>query len=196
MLIKNPEFKISAVSPKQYPADNLPEIVLVGKSNVGKSSFINTLVNRKKLARTSSEPGKTRQINFYNMDNQFYFVDLPGYGYSKMSKQEQVKVGHFIEEYLQVRKKIALIVFLIDIRHEPTLNDKLMYDYIFKTNLPCLVIANKADKIAVTKVDNQVADLQNILNPLKDLTFLPFSSERKIYTEKVWEELEKYLAII
>lgn len=196
MLIKNPEFKISAVSPKQYPADNLPEIVLVGKSNVGKSSFINTLVNRKKLARTSSEPGKTRQINFYNMDNQFYFVDLPGYGYSKMSKQEQVKVGHFIEEYLQVRKKVALIVFLIDIRHEPTLNDKLMYDYIFKTNLPCLVIANKADKIAVTKVDNQVADLQNILNPLKDLTFLPFSSERKIYTEKVWEELEKYLAII
>ena len=193
MLIKNPEFKVSAVSPKQYPADNLPEIVLVGKSNVGKSSFINTLVGRKKLARTSSEPGKTRQINFYNMDNQFYFVDLPGYGYSKMSKQEQLKVGHFIEEYLQVRKNIALIVFLIDIRHDPTANDKLMYDYLFKTNFPCLVIANKADKIAVTKVDNKVADLQNILNPLKDLTFLPFSSERKIYAEKVWEEIEKYL---
>ena len=193
MLIKNPEFKVSAVSPKQYPADNLPEIVLVGKSNVGKSSFINTLVGRKKLARTSSEPGKTRQINFYNMDNQFYFVDLPGYGYSKMSKQEQLKVGHFIEEYLQVRKNIALIVFLIDIRHDPTANDKLMYDYLFKTNFPCLVIANKADKIAVTKVDNKVAYLQNILNPLKDLTFLPFSSERKIYAEKVWEEIEKYL---
>lgn len=193
MLIKNPEFKISAVSPKQYPTDNLPEIVLVGKSNVGKSSFINTLVNRKKLARISSEPGKTRQINFYNMDNKFYLVDLPGYGFSKMSKKEQEKVGGFIEEYLQKSKNIALIVFLIDIRHNPTENDKLMYDYIFKTNLPCIVIANKADKLAVTKVDAEVENLQNILNPLKDIVFLPCSSERKIYTDRVWEEIEKYI---
>ena len=192
MVIKNPVLTVSAVSPKQYPQDDLPEIVLVGKSNVGKSSFINTLVNRKKLARTSSEPGKTRQINFYNIDNEFYLVDLPGYGYSKMSKQEQAKVGSFIEEYLQKSKKIALIIFVIDIRHEPTMNDKLMYDYIFKTNLPCLVIANKADKIAITKVDGTVEHLQELLNPLKDMTFLPFSSERKVYTEKVWEELEKY----
>jgi len=193
MIIKNPVLTVSAVSPKQYPQDDLPEIVLVGKSNVGKSSFINTLVNRKKLARTSSEPGKTRQINFYNMDNLFYLVDLPGYGYSKMSKQEQAKVGSFIEEYLQKSKKIALIVFVIDIRHEPTANDKLMYDYIFQTNLPCLVITNKADKIAITKVDATVEHLQEVLNPLKDMTFLPFSSERKVYTEKVWEELERYL---
>ena len=128
MIIKNPKFEISAVSPKQYPTLGLPEIVLVGKSNVGKSSFVNTMINRKSLARTSSEPGKTRQINFYNMDNSFYFVDLPGYGYSKMSKAEQVKVGNFIEQYLQIRKEIALIIFLIDIRHEPTANDRLMYD--------------------------------------------------------------------
>lgn len=193
MLIKNPEFKISAVSPAQYPQDGLPEIVLVGKSNVGKSSFINTMVNRKKLARTSSEPGKTRQINFYNMDNRFYFVDLPGYGYSKMSKQEQAKVGSFIEEYLNKSKNIALIVFLIDIRHEPTANDRLMYRYIIDSERPCIIIANKADKIAVTKVDKQVEDLQNALNPLKDLTFIPFSSERKIYTEKAWKEIEKYI---
>ena len=193
MLIKNPEFKISAVSPAQYPQDGLPEIVLVGKSNVGKSSFINTMVNRKKLARTSSEPGKTRQINFYNMDNKFYFVDLPGYGYSKMSKQEQAKVGSFIEEYLNKSNNIALIVFLIDIRHNPTENDKLMYRYIIDSERPCIIITSKADKIAVTKVDKQVEDLQNILNPLKDLTFIPFSSERKIYTEKAWEEIEKYI---
>ena len=193
MLIKNPILTVSAVSPKQYPKDNLPEIVLVGKSNVGKSSFINTLVNRKKLARTSSEPGKTRQINFYNMDNKFYLVDLPGYGYSKMSKQEQEKVGNFIEEYLQKSKNIALIVFLLDIRHEPTSNDKLMYDYIFKTNLPCLIIANKADKIAVTKVESAVNSLQEILNPLKDIVFLPFSSERKIYTDDVWNILKQYI---
>ena len=193
MFIKNPEFRISAVSPKQYPDDVLPQVVLVGKSNVGKSSFINTLVNRKKLARTSSEPGKTRQINFYNMDEKFYLVDLPGYGFSKMSKQEQAKVGTFIEEYLQKSKNISLIIFLIDIRHAPTANDKLMYDYIFKTNLPCIVIANKADKLAPTKVANAVKDLQNSLNPLKDLTFLPFSAEKKTYCEDVWKEIEKHI---
>ena len=193
MLIKNPMFEISAVSPKQYPENDLPQIVLVGKSNVGKSSFINTMVNRKKLARTSSEPGKTRQINFYNMDNSFYFVDLPGYGYSKMSKVEQAKVGTFIEEYLTKSKNIALIVFLIDIRHNPTENDKLMYRYIIDSERPCIIVTSKADKIAVTKVDNQVAALQNELNPLKDLTFIPFSTERKIYTDKAWEEIEKYL---
>jgi GTP-binding protein len=193
MIIKNPEFKISAVNPKQYPDDDLPQIVLVGKSNVGKSSFINSMINRKKLARTSSEPGKTRQINFYNMDNKFYFVDLPGYGYSKMSKAEQVKVGGFIEEYLKKSKHIALIIFLIDIRHSPTENDRLMYQYVINSNSPCIIIANKADKIAVTKVDSYVKDLQNELNPLKDFTFLPYSSERKIYSEKVWEEIEKYI---
>ena len=151
------------------------------------------MVNRKKLARTSSEPGKTRLINFYNIDDQFYFVDLPGYGYSKMSKQEQIKVGNFIEEYLSTSKNISLIVFLIDIRHDPTSNDKMMYDYIINCNLPCLIIANKADKIAVTKVDNEVNRLQTQLNPLKDLKFLPYSSERKIYSENIWEELSKYI---
>ena len=193
MQIKNPKFQISAVSPKQYPEDNLPQIVLVGKSNVGKSSFINTMVNRKSLARTSSEPGKTRQINFYNMDDRFYFVDLPGYGYSKMSKSEQEKVGSFIEQYLVKSQNIALIVFLIDIRHDPTENDKLMYRYIIDSNKPCIILSNKADKIAITKVDTQVKYLQEKLNPLKDLTFLPFSAERKIYTDKAWEEIEKYL---
>ena len=193
MIIKNAEFKISAVSPKQYPADGLPEIVLVGKSNVGKSSFINTMLNRKKLARTSSEPGKTRQINFYNVNDSFYFVDLPGYGFSKMSKVEQEKVGAFIEEYLQNSKNIALIVFLIDIRHNPTENDKLMYNYAIQTKKPFIIIANKADKIAVTKVDDSVKALQDILNPLHDLTFIPFSSERKIYTDTAWQRLEQYV---
>lgn len=193
MLIKNPEFKISAVSPKQYPNDGLPQVVLVGKSNVGKSSFINTMVNRKKLARTSSEPGKTRQINFYSMDNKFYFVDLPGYGYSKMSKKEQIIVGNFIEEYLTKSKNIALIVFLIDIRHSPTENDRLMYRYVIDSERPCIIIANKADKIAITKVDSYVEKLQQDLNPLKDLVFLPYSSERRIYTERLWKEIEKYI---
>ena len=174
MIIKNPKFTISAVSPKQYPNDTLPQVVLVGKSNVGKSSFINTMVNRKKLARTSSEPGKTRQINFYNIDDTFYFVDLPGYGYSKMSKKEQIKVGNFIEEYLNKSQNISLIIFLLDIRHLPTENDKLMYH-------------------SITKVEQTVEDLQMELNPLKDLSFLAFSSERKIYSESVWKIIEKHI---
>ena len=194
MQVKNPKFEISAVIPKQYPSNGLPEIVLVGKSNVGKSSFINTMINRKKLARTSSEPGKTRQINFYNIDEQFYFVDLPGYGYSKMSKQEQVKVNGFIDEYLHVRKNISLIVLLIDIRHKPGANDRLMYDYIIRSELPFIVIANKADKIAVTKVDDAVNEIQKDLNPIGDFTFLPFSSERKIYAQKVWDVLSDYIS--
>ena len=193
MIIKNPQFEVSAVSPKQYPKNNLPEIVLVGKSNVGKSSFVNTMINRKKLARTSSEPGKTRQINFYNMDNSFYFVDLPGYGYSKMSKKEQEQVGNFIEYYLQNREQITLVVFLVDIRHTPTANDKLMYDYIIRAGLPGLILANKADKIAVTKVDSEVKKIQQFLNPMLDITTLPFSSERKNYTDDVWDFLENFL---
>lgn len=193
MLIKNPTFEISAVSPKQYPTNGLPEIVLVGKSNVGKSTFINTMVNRKKLARTSSEPGKTRQINFYNMDNKFYFVDLPGYGFSKMSKQEQARVNGFIDEYLHVRKNIALVILLIDIRHEPGANDRLMYDYIIRSELPFMVITSKADKIAVTKVTDAVDKIQSDLNPIKDFTFLPFSSERKIYTDDAWKIVEEYI---
>lgn len=193
MIVKNPRFTISAVSPKQYPTDGLPQIALVGKSNVGKSSFINTMVNRKKLARTSSEPGKTRQLNFYNIDEKFYFVDLPGYGYSKMSKVEQVKVGKFIEEYLHRQDNIQLVIFLIDIRHSPSENDRLMYRYIIDSNLPCIILTSKADKIAVTKVGAQVETLQQELNPLKDLPFLPFSAERKIYTDAVWEEIGKYI---
>ena len=193
MIIKNPRFEISAVKANQYPKNGLPEVVLVGKSNVGKSSFINTMINRKKLARTSSEPGKTRQLNFYNMDDKFYFVDLPGYGYSKMSKQEQVKVGEFIEYYLQHRKEICLIIFLVDIRHDPTQNDFLMYDYVIRSGLHCMILSNKADKIAKTKVDDTAKNIQKQLNPIGDITTLPFSSERKVYSDEVWKIIESYL---
>ena len=193
MLVKNPKFEISAVSPKQYPTSHLPEVVLVGKSNVGKSSFINTMINRKKLARTSSEPGKTRQINFYNIDETFYFVDLPGYGYSKMSKKEQEQVGRFIEEYLFNRKQISLIIFLVDIRHTPTNNDRLMYNYVISAGLPFIILTNKADKIAITKVDSAANNIQKELNPIGDIPTLPFSSERKIYKDEVWNILEKYI---
>lgn len=193
MKVSNPKFEVSAVSPKQYPKNDMPQIVLVGKSNVGKSSFINSMINRKSLARTSSEPGKTRQINFYNIDEKFYFVDLPGYGYSKMSKQEQERVGSFIEQYLAKSRNIALVIFLIDIRHNPTENDRLMYDYIIRSGLPFVILANKADKIATTKVENTVKELQKQINPIGDIKMLPFSAEKKIYTEDVWNVIEEFI---
>lgn len=192
MLVKNPKFEISAVSKKQYPKGNIPEIVLVGKSNVGKSSFVNTMVNRKNLARTSNTPGKTRQINFYNIDDKFYFVDLPGYGFSKMSKKEKIISGKYIEEYLEQGKNVLLIILLLDIRHKPTEDDFLMYDYILKSNLPLIILTNKADKIAITKVDNEVNRIKEILG-ISYSTILPFSSERKIYVDKVWNEIEKFI---
>ena len=194
MIVKNPKFEISAVNSKQYPTNGLLEIVLVGKSNVGKSSFINTMINRKNLARTSSEPGKTRQINFYNIDNLFYFVDLPGYGFSKMSKQEQEKVGIFTEEYLVKRNTIRMIIFLVDIRHKPTENDLHMYHYIMSSNLPFMVLANKADKIAPTKVSSYVEDLKKEFG-ISFSTLLPFSSEKKIYSDAVWKEIENILDV-
>lgn len=127
------------------------------------------------------------------MDDTFYFVDLPGYGYSKMSKKEQEQVGKFIEQYLFHRNEIVLIIFLIDIRHSPTSNDKLMYNYIISSGLPCLILANKADKIAITKVDAVVKNLQKELNPIGDIPTMPFSSERKIYKDDVWNFIDDFL---
>ena len=137
--------------------------------------------------------GKTRQINFYNIDNQLYFVDLPGYGYSKMSKEEQVKCGRFIEDYLQKREQIAVIILIVDIRHKPSVDDKAMYDYMIKTGKPFFVLTNKADKIAITKVESAKKEIREFLNPMHDIEFIPFSSEKKIYTEPVWNAIEKYI---
>ncbi len=192
MIVKNAQFEISAVGPKQYPKGDLSEVVLVGKSNVGKSSFVNILCNRKNLARTSNTPGKTRQINFYNIDEKFYLVDLPGYGFSKMSKEEKVTSGRFIEEYLAKRENIALIVLVLDIRHKPTEDDLLMYKFIASSNLPFMVVTNKADKIAITKVETAVNEIKEYLG-ISYSTIIPFSAERKIYTEKAWENIEKFL---
>ncbi|MBB1523216.1 MAG: YihA family ribosome biogenesis GTP-binding protein [Clostridiales bacterium] len=183
----NASLVVSATSPKQYPKELPAEIVLVGKSNVGKSSFVNSMLNRKKLARTSNTPGKTRQINFYNIDDKLYFVDLPGYGYSKMSKIMAVEMGKYIEEYLKVRD-ISLIVLLLDIRHKPTNDDKLMYEYILKQNLPFVILCNKADKIAKTKVQSYVEDIKKDLG-ISYSPIFAYSSENKMYVDQTWKEL-------
>lgn len=192
MIVKNPKFEISVMNKSQYPKGKTPEIVLAGKSNVGKSSFINTLTNRKALARTSSAPGKTRQLNFYNMDDLFYFVDLPGYGYSEMSKSEQKKVGDSIETYLKNRMNINLIILLIDIRHKPGENDKMMMDYIKSTGRRFIVVTSKADKIAKTKVQSYVDDIAKELDVPEDLIFA-FSSETKLNQDIIWDVIEESL---
>ena len=192
MIVKNPKFEISAMNKSQYPKNKLPEIVLAGKSNVGKSSFVNALTNRKSLARTSSAPGKTRQLNFYNMDDIFYFVDLPGYGYSEMSKSEQKKVADSINVYLKNRQNINLIILLVDIRHKPTENDRIMMNYIKETGKRYIVITSKADKIAKTKVQSYADDIANELDIPEDLIF-PFSSETKFNIETIWDVIEESL---
>ncbi len=190
--IKNPKFEISVMNKSQYPKNRMPQIVLAGKSNVGKSSFVNCLINRKSLARTSSEPGKTRQINFYNMDDIFYFVDLPGYGYSKMSKAEQQKLGPAIETFLKNSKNINLIILLVDIRHKPSENDKMMMEFIKNTGNRYIVVTSKADKIAKTKVQSYVDDIAKELDVADDLIFA-FSSETKFNKELISDVIAESL---
>lgn len=192
MLIKNPEFKISAVSPAKYPNDNLPQIVLVGKSNVGKSSFINTMVNRKKLARTSSEPGKTRQINFYNMDNKFYFVDLPGYGYSKANKTNENMWENLIEGYLLNPSK-KLIIMLVDIRIKPTEQDKQMLSFLNFYHINYLIVATKCDKISKSQQNNLKLQIARELNVGQDNVMF-CSSVDKTNINLLKEKIEKWVS--
>ena len=193
MLVNNPKFEISAVRENQYPKNGLPEVVLVGKSNVGKSSFVNTMINRKKLARTSSEPGKTRQLNFYNMDNIFYFVDLPGYSFANMPKEQMAKISNTIDSYLQSRKNIALVVMLVDIRHKPTKDDKLMYDYLINSGLNFVIVPTKADKIAVTKVPDYCTVIKDELNVPEEVDIIPISSTKKSNLDAIWQAISETL---
>lgn len=147
MKITSVEMKISAVRVSQYPEDNLPEFLMVGRSNVGKSSFINTLIHRKNFARTSSRPGKTQTLNFYLINEKFYLVDVPGYGYALTSKRTQEKFGKMIEDYLANRKNLKHVFMLVDFRHKPTKDDILMYNYLKYFNLPVTIVATKVDKI-------------------------------------------------
>ena len=192
MNLNNVKFEISVMNKSQYPKGKTPEIVLAGKSNVGKSSFINSMLNRKSLARTSSAPGKTRQLNFYNVDDQFYFVDLPGYGYSEMSKAEQEKVATSVNSYLKNRININLIILILDIRHKPTANDITMLDYIKSTGRRYIVLCSKADKIAKTKVQSYVDDIAKQLEVPSDLIF-PYSAETKAYVEQTWDVINESL---
>lgn len=175
------------------PQNQLPEIAFAGKSNVGKSSLINGLMNRKSLARTSSEPGKTQTINFYNINQELYFVDLPGYGYAKVSKEQKAKWGKMIENYLHKSKQLRAIFLLIDIRHEPSANDKNMYDWIVANGFEPIIIATKLDKINRSQIQKNVKIIRQTLKLKNDHVIIPFSALSKAGREEIYETIDKIL---
>ena len=174
----------------QWPAENLEEIAFVGRSNVGKSSFINAFLGRKNLAKTSSKPGKTRTINFYNIDNKFRLVDLPGYGYAKVSKAEKAKWDKLINEYLHDRENLKEVFLLVDIRHEPTALDVQMYDWIFESGFTGFVIATKYDKISKNKLSKHIKAIKNKLNIEDEGLIFAYSSENKHNLSVIHEQVD------
>lgn len=182
-----------AVNPSQYPQDDLPEIAFAGRSNVGKSSFINSMINRKNLARTSGKPGKTRTINFYIINDEFRFVDLPGYGYAQVSKAEQKKWGDIIDKYLTNRENLREIILIVDMRHEPTAQDLMMYNWIKAFGFSGIVLATKADKISKGSWQKNLKVIRQKLD-IKDASLvIPYSSENKTNKEEVWSILSEKL---
>lgn len=193
MQIQNAKFEITAVKPAQYPASNAPEIAFVGRSNVGKSSIINTLLNRKNLARVGATPGKTREINFYNIDSKLYFVDLPGYGYANVSKTKKSTWNEIIETYLYSRPQLRMILMLVDIRHTPSDDDRIMYRWLLEREVPHAVIATKLDKISRNQLNARLKDIKDTLGLKDGIEIIPFSAESKQGKEEIWKLLIQLL---
>ncbi|MEG1504021.1 MAG: ribosome biogenesis GTP-binding protein YihA/YsxC [Enterococcus sp.] len=191
MKVNNADIVISAVSPAQYPETDLPEIALAGRSNVGKSSFINTLIERKNLARTSGKPGKTQTLNFYLIEDALHFVDVPGYGYAKVSKTERAKWGKMIETYITSRQQLRAVVSLVDVRHDPSKEDIQMYEFLKYYDIPVIVVATKADKIPRGKWNKHTSAIKKKLNFDNNDTFILFSSETKQGKEEAWQAIEE-----
>ncbi len=176
---------------EQYPNNGMVEVAFVGKSNVGKSSLINTLVGRKAIARISSTPGKTRTINFYNVEEKLYFVDLPGYGYARLSKSESEKWGKMIEKYLQKREELKVIVLLVDIRHDVGKNDLQMYEWLKHYGHRTIVVCTKSDKVAKNKLQSYIKNIRKGLDLVEGDIILPFSSHNKSGKDELWAEISK-----
>lgn len=193
MIIKKAEFITSAVTGAQYPAADRPEIAFAGRSNVGKSSMINRMLNRKKLAKTSSDPGKTRTINFYNVNDLLYFVDLPGYGYARVSESEKQKWGRMIEDYLNGRDSLMDVVLLVDIRHEPTGDDRLMYNWIKSYNINVTVLGTKCDKISKAQFLKQASLVKSTLGMDSNDRLILFSSESGYGADELWSLFDSML---
>ena len=185
----NAEILLSAANKSHYPQDDIPEIALAGRSNVGKSSFINTLLNRKNLARTSGKPGKTQLLNFFNIDDKLRFVDVPGYGYAKVSKTERAKWGKMIEEYLTSRDNLRAVVSLVDLRHDPSADDVQMYEFLKYYEIPVIIVATKADKIPCGKWNKHESAIKKKLDFDKTDDFIIFSSVDKTGLDQAWDAI-------
>lgn len=194
MKINTIELIISAVRESQYPTDNKEEFLLVGRSNVGKSSFINTIINRKNYARTSSTPGKTQTLNFYKINDSFYLVDAPGYGFAKVRNSLKKKFGLIMESYLKSRENLKIVFLLLDFRHKPTSDDIMMYDYLKYYNVPVTIICTKVDKVSKNNHAKNKNIIQKELNLPDDKNIILFSSVTKIGKNEVYEEIEKHLS--
>lgn len=190
MVIKNVNLETVCGITSKLPVNDKPEIAFAGKSNVGKSSLINSLVNRKALARTSSQPGKTQTINFYNINEEMYLVDLPGYGYAKVSESEKAKWGQMIERYLHNSEQLKAVFLLIDIRHDPSANDKMMYNWIVEMGYAPIIIATKLDKLKRSQIQKHVKMLREGLDLVPGTQIIPFSSSTKQGRDEVWELIE------
>lgn len=193
MVIKNVNLETVCGITSRLPENEHIEFAFAGKSNVGKSSLINGLMNRKSLARTSAQPGKTQTINFYNINDQMYFVDLPGYGYAKVSESEKAKWGKMVENYLHKSKKLRAVFLLIDIRHEPSGNDRLMYDWILHQGFEPVIIATKLDKINRSQVQKNIKMIKEGLKVVKNTIVIPYSAQTKQGREEIYELLDSYL---
>lgn len=191
MVIKNVNLETVCGITSKMPENTLPEIAFAGKSNVGKSSLINALMNRKSYARISATPGKTQTINFYNVNQEFYLVDLPGYGYAKVSEQEKQKWGQMVERYLHSSKQLRAVFLLIDIRHDPSANDKMMYDWIVSQGYHPIIIATKLDKIKRSQKDKQIKAVRQGLGLIPGTVVIPFSSVTKQGRDEIWELAER-----
>ncbi|QUX18885.1 ribosome biogenesis GTP-binding protein YihA/YsxC [Staphylococcus haemolyticus] len=189
----NIDLIISAVQEAQYPDTGLSEVALSGRSNVGKSSFINSMIGRKNMARTSQQPGKTQTLNFFSIDNQLIFVDVPGYGYAKVSKSQREKFGKMIEEYLTKRESLKLVIQLVDLRHNPTEDDILMYNYLKHFDIPTLVICTKEDKIAKGKIQKHIKNIKEKLDLDPDDTIISYSSIQNTKQQQIWDLIADYL---
>ncbi|EAQ2697889.1 YihA family ribosome biogenesis GTP-binding protein [Listeria monocytogenes] len=191
MDVNNVELIISAVRPEQYPETDLPEYALAGRSNVGKSSFINTMIRRKSMARISQKPGKTQTLNFYKIEEALFFVDVPGYGFAKVSKTEREKWGVMIETYITSREQLRGVIQIVDLRHNPTEDDRMMYEFLKYYDIPVIVVATKADKIPRSKWQKNAKIVRETLDFDPDDKFVLFSSETKMGKDEAWQFIKE-----
>jgi ribosome biogenesis GTP-binding protein YsxC/EngB len=195
MIVKNAKYERTVVTLDQYPTEGYPEVAFAGRSNVGKSSIINSLTNRKNLARTGATPGKTKEIIYFNIDDKFFFVDLPGYGFASVSKTQKRSWGSIVEGYLGTRAELKMLVMMVDIRHTPTNDDKMMYGWLKNTGLSHVVVASKLDKISRSQLKPRIDEIKKVLEVPENISIIPFSANNNAGVEELWSSIETALQL-